>query len=129
MPLVSAFVHRFFELPRSRSRFAFETNVALEIVHVNEQQSLMIVGRPCALSFRELDFFFPFFFRFSRLVNLEPRSKFQRASRPKEEDRRGLDKLSRRGAATNDFPSFGSCLGSKDGRLLLLFCHCARFST
>ena len=41
-------------------------------------------------------------------MSLEPRFKFQRALRPKEEDRRGLDKLSRRGAATNGFSFFGS---------------------
>ena len=52
--------------------------------------------------------FFFFFFFDLRLVSLEPRFKFQRALRPKEEDRRGLDKLSRRGAAPNGFSSFGS---------------------
>ena len=41
--------------------------------------------------------FFFFFFFDLRLVSLEPRFKFQRALRPKEEDRRGPDKLSRRG--------------------------------
>ena len=86
-----------------------------------------MVDRPCALSFRDLAFFFLFFFDL-RSVNLEPRFKFQRALRPKEEDRRGLDKLSRRGAAPNGFSSFGSVLGPKDGKSLLLFCHCARFS-
>ena len=88
---------------------------------------IAIVGRPRAISFRDLVFFFSFFF-YLRLVNLEPRFKFQRASRPKEEDRRGLDKLSRRGAATNGFSSFGFCLSPKNGKSLLLFCHCARFS-
>ena len=86
-----------------------------------------IVDRPCALSFRDLAFFFLFFFDL-RLGNLEPRLKFQRASRPKEEDRRGLDKLSRRGAATNGLSFFGSCLGPKNGKSLLLLYHCARFS-
>ena len=70
--------------------------------------------------------FFFFFFFDLRLVSLEPRFKFQRALRPKEEDRRGLDKLSRRGAATNGFSFFGSCLDPKNGKSLLLFCHCAR---
>ena len=80
---------------------------ARDSVHVR-RMIIAIVGRPCALSFRDLvPFFFLFFFDL-RLVNLEPRFKFQRALRPKEEDRRGLDKLSRRGAATNGFSSFGS---------------------
>ena len=70
-------------------------------------------------------FFFLFFFDL-RSVNLEPRLKFQRALRPKEEDRRGLDKLSRRRAATNGSSSFGSVSGPKNGKSLLLFCHCAR---
>ena len=80
---------------------------ARDSVHVR-RMIIAIVGRPCALSFRDLvPFFFLFFFDL-RLVNLEPRFKFQRALRPKEEDRRGLDKLSRRGAATNGSSSFGS---------------------
>ena len=107
----------------------FETNVELEILHAYDGRSLRSLINSRALSFRDLDFFFSFFFFFDlRLVNLEPRYKFQRALRPKEEDRRGLDKLSRRGAATNGFSFFGSCLGPKNGKSLLLFCHCARFS-
>ena len=115
-----------FRISRSRSWFAFETNVALEILCMYGERSLrsLIVH---VLSFRDLVFFFSFFF-YLRLVNLEPRFKFQRALRPKEEDRRGLDKLSRRGAATNGFSSFGFCLSPKNGKSLLLFCHCARFS-
>ena len=80
------------------------------------------------ISFRDLDFFFSFFFGL-RLVSLEPRFKFQRALRPKEEDRRGLDKLSRRGAATNGFSFFGSCLGPQNGKSLLLLCHYARLES
>ena len=92
MSFVFGFIHRFFEFPWSRARDKFETNVALEILHVYDRQ--LIVGRVCALSFRDLAFFFFFFFFDLRLVSLEPRFKFQRASRPKEEDRRGPDKLS-----------------------------------
>ena len=92
MPFVFGFIYRFFEFPRTRSRGKFETNVALEILRVYDRQ--LIVGRLCALSFRDLAFFFSFFFFDVRLVSLEPRFKFQRASRPKEEDRRGPDKLS-----------------------------------
>ena len=85
----------------------FETNVALEILRMYGERSLRLLVVH-ALSFRDLVLFFFFFFFDLRSVNLEPRSKFQRASRPKEEYRRGLDKLSRRGAATNGFSSFGS---------------------
>ena len=70
---------------------------------------------------------FSFFFFYMRIGNLEPSCKFQRALRPKEEDRRGLDKLSRRGAATNGFSFFGSFIDAKNGKSLLLLCHYARF--
>ena len=60
MSFVFGFIHRFFEFPRSRARGKFETNVALEILHVYDRQ--LIVGRLCALSFRDLAFFFLFFF-------------------------------------------------------------------
>ena len=124
--------HSFLGLALDFSNFAVAVVIcfrnercARDSVHVR-RMIIAIVGRPCALSFRDLvPFFFLFFFDL-RLVNLEPRFKFQRALRPKEEDRRGLDKLSRRGAATNDFSSFGSCLGPKNGKSLLLLCHCAR---
>ena len=113
-----------FRISRSRSRSG-RNERALEILRMCGQWSVMTIGRPCALSFRDLVYFFSFFFL--RLGNLEPRFKFQRASRPKEEDRRGLDKLSRRGAAANGFSFFGSCLGPKNGKSLLLLCHYARF--
>ena len=77
-----------FRVSWSRSRFAFETNVALEILCMYGEWSLrsLVVH---ALSFRDLVLFFFLFFFGLRLVNLEPRFKFQRALRPKEEDRRG----------------------------------------
>ena len=96
-----------------------ETNVELEILaHVRTTiENLLIVGRPCALQLPRISLFFlAFFLLYVRIGNLEPSFKFQRASRPKEEDRRGLDKLSRRGAAANGFSFFGSCLDPKDGK-------------
>ena len=109
---------------RSRNRFRNE-RCARDSAHVRGI-IIAIVDRPCAFSFRDLVYFFYFFYFCWRLANLEPSFKFQRASRPKEEDRRGLDKLSRRGAATNGFSSFGFVLGPKNGKSLLLFCYCAR---
>ena len=111
MPFVFGFIHRFFEFPRSRSRGKFETNVALEILRVYDRRSLRSLVVHAHSASATQPFFFLFFFDL-RSVNLEPRFKFQRALRPKEEDRRGLDKLSRRGAATNGSSSFGSVFGS-----------------
>ena len=107
-----------FRISRSRSRSG-RNERALEILRMCGQWSVMAIGRPCALSFRDL---------YANVGNLEPSCKFQRALRPKEEDRRGLDKLSRRGAATNGFSFFGPCLGPQNGKSLLLLCLCARFS-
>ena len=106
-----------FRISRSRSRVG-RNERALEILRMRGQWSAMTIGRSCALSSHDLVYFFYFFF-FSRSGNLEPRYKFQRASRPKEEDRRGLDKLSRRGAATNGFPFFGSVFGSKGWEVIV----------
>ena len=78
---------RFFEF-RGRGREMGETNVELEILPMCGQWSVMAIGRSCALSFRDLVYFF-FFFFYMRIGNLEPSCKFQRASRPKKEDRRG----------------------------------------
>ena len=69
-PFVSGSARRFFEFCARDSTRARRTIIA-------------IVGRPCVLSFRDLVLFFFFDLR---SANLEPRFKFQRASRPKEED-------------------------------------------
>ena len=108
MPLVFGFARAIFRISAVvvRERFRNE-RWARDSARVR-WTIIKIVNRSCALSFRDLDFFFSFFFFDLRLVSLEPRFKFQRALRPKEEDRRGLDKLSRRGAATNGFSFFGS---------------------
>ena len=116
-----------FRILRSRSRNGRNERWARDFAHVRTMVSNGYWPFMCTQLPRLSPFFFLFFFDL-RLANLEPRFKFQRASRPKEEDRRGLDKLSRRGAATNGFSSFGSCLDPKNGKSLLLLCHCARFS-
>ena len=124
--VVSGFAHRFFEF-RGRGRDLVSKRTlrsrfctCMNNDHYDHQSSMC--------QFPRFSLFFFYFFFCLRLANLEPRFKFQRALRPKEEDRRGLDKLSRRGAATNGFSFFGFFLGPKNGKSLLLFCHCARFS-
>ena len=128
MPFVSGFPRRFFEFRGRGRELNFETNVELEILHAYDGRSLRSLINSRALSFRDLDFFFSFFFFFDlRLVNLEPRYKFQRALSSKKEDEEARQTVTKR-AATNGFSFFGSCLDPKDGKSLLLFCHCARFS-
>ena len=107
MPLVSGSARRFFEF-RGRGRDLLSKRtlrsrfcICTENDHCDRWSSM-------CTQFPRFSHFFSFFFLDLRLVNLEPRYKFQRALRPKEEDRRGLDKLSRRGAAPNGFSSFGS---------------------
>ena len=104
---VSGFACRFFEF-RGRGRDLLSKRTlrprfcaCTKNDHCDRWSSMHLV-------FAIQSFFFSLFFFGLRLVNLEPRYKFQRALRPKEEDRRGLDKLSRRGAAPNGFSSFGS---------------------
>ena len=127
MPFVSGFARRFFEF-RGRGRdLLSKRTLRSRFCACTENDHCDRWSSMCTQLPRFSPFFFLFFFDL-RLVNLEPRFKFQRALRPKEEDRRGLDKLSRRGAATNGFSSFGSCLDPKNGKSLLLLCHCARFS-
>ena len=126
MLLVSGFSYRFFEF-RGRGRDLLSKRTLRSKFCACRKNDHCDRWSSMHLASAIQSFFFLFFFDL-RLVNFEPRFKFQRALRPKEEDRRGLDKLSRRGAATNGFSSFGSCLDPKNGKSLLLLCHCARFS-
>ena len=91
-----------------------ETNVELEILPMCGQWSVMAIGRPCALSFRDL---------YANVGNLEPSCKFQRASRPKKEDRRDPTHCHEEGC----FSFFGFFIDAKNGKSLLLLCHYARF--
>ena len=105
-PLVSGFTYiDFSNFAVAVAKWAKRT-CARDSAHVRTMVSNDYWSSMCTQLSRFSLFFF--FFFFLRLGNLEPRLKFQRALRPKEEDRRGLDKLSRRGAATNGFSSFGS---------------------
>ena len=82
-------------------------------------------------SFRDFYFYFTFisYFLVCDLESLEPRCKFQRASRPKKEEA-----MSRRGPANcysrGQLPMAAHPLGHPDTEhgksFLLLFCHCAR---
>ena len=122
------FVPRFFEFSRSRSRIISKRTLRSRFCTCNEQRSITIVDRPCAFSFRDLVLFFSFFYFFDlRLASLEPRFKFQRALRSKKEVEEARQTVTKR-AATNGFSFFGFCLSPKNGKSLLLFCHCARFS-
>ena len=124
MLVVSGFAFRFFEF-RGRGRDLLSKRT-LRSRFCACAENVAIVGRPCT-QLPRFSPFFSFFFFGLRLVNLEPRYKFQRALRPKEEDRRGPTNCHEEGC--NEWLLiFCIFLGPKNGKSLLLFCHCARFS-
>ena len=126
MLVVSGFAFRFFEF-RGRGRDLLSKRTLRSKFcacrkkdHCDRWSSMHLAS---AIQF----FFFSLFFFGLRLVNLEPRYKFQRALRPKEEDRRGPTNCHEEGC--NEWLLiFCIFLGPKNGKSLLLFCHCARFS-
>ena len=105
-----------FRISRSWSRIKFRNErCARDFAHVRT----MIVVHMLPLLDSTIFFFI-------RIGNLEPRFKFQRALRSKKE--KEARQIVTKRAATNGFSSFGSSLDPKDGKPLLLLCHCARFS-